>query len=312
MILNDINKISKQLQKTFDCNTITLLPQVRTSNGYILNWNRNEIVKQLLRETEFAERYYNIKKISIDEAIEISKEVEIKIINMNLQFLSSPLIREIVNCILLEKGHVQWRNIMTRVGASVCDACEIDSGIGFEENDNANQLGNAETSHKKKADKMSKEQNLLLLPLELSDLHLNGEFHIHDLEYFGTRPFCQDWDLRYFFYYGLMPDGIGVQSSVAGPAKNAEVAILHAVKVMGSAQTNFAGGQGFYNFLTFLAPYFINKTEKELEQLMQMFVYEMMQMMCARGGQTVFSSVQLSPGVPKLWKNKPVVAMGKI
>jgi ribonucleoside-triphosphate reductase len=45
---------------------------------------------------------------------------------------------------------------------------------------------------------------------------------------------------------------------------------------------------------------------------MQMFVYEMMQMMCARGGQTVFSSVQLSPGVPKLWKDKPVVAKGHV
>ena len=81
---------------------------------------------------------------------------------------------------------------------------------------------------------------------------------------------------------------------------------------MGSAQTNFAGGQGFYNFLTFIAPYLEGKSEKEIRQLMQMFVYEMMQMMCARGGQTVFSSVQLSPGVPKLWKDIPVVAMGKV
>jgi ribonucleoside-triphosphate reductase len=150
------------------------------------------------------------------------------------------------------------------------------------------------------------------MPKELADLHLNGDFHIHDLEYMGTRPFCQDCDLRYFFYYGLMPDGVGTQSSVAKPAKNAEVAFLHAVKAMGSAQTNFAGGQGFYNFLTFIAPYLEGKSETEIRQLMQLFVYEMMQMMCARGGQTVFSSVQLSPGVPKLWRNIPIVAMGKV
>lgn len=306
------NKETKQIQKTFDGNIISVLPQVRKTNGYIINWNRNEIVNQLLRETEFAEKYYDIKKISKEEALNIAKEAEMKIRAMNLNFLSGPLVREIVNSILLEKGHVEWRNVMTRVGASVCDACLIDNGTGYEENDNANQLGNAESSHKKKADKMSKEQNLLLLPVDLADMHLNGDIHIHDLEYFGTRPFCQDWDLRYFFYYGLMPDGVGVQSSVAGPAKKAEVAILHAVKVMGSAQTNFAGGQGFYNFLTFIAPYLVNKTELELEQLMQMFVYEMMQMMCARGGQAVFSSIQLSPGIPSLWKNKPVVAMGKI
>jgi ribonucleoside-triphosphate reductase len=45
---------------------------------------------------------------------------------------------------------------------------------------------------------------------------------------------------------------------------------------------------------------------------MQMFVYEMTQMMVARGGQVVFSSVQLSPGVPKLWKDKPVVYKGRV
>jgi len=119
---------------------------------------------------------------------------------------------------------------------------------------------------------MSKEQYLLMIPPKLADSHLNGDIHIHDLEYFGTRAFCQDWDLRYFFYYGLMPDGSGTKASVAGPAKKAEVAILHAVKALGSAQTNFAGGQGFYNFLTFMAPYFEGMSYDQIEQLTQMFV----------------------------------------
>lgn len=303
---------SQAVQKTLDGLSLSPLPKVRTTDGFIVNWDRSVIVNQLLKETKLSEIFYNKPAATKEEAQEISKDAEKLIRGMNINFLSGPLIREIVNTILLEKGHVEWRNIMTRVGTSVYDAYEIDTGFGFGAKDNANQLNNAETSHKRKADKMSKEQNLLLIPKDLADLHLNGDFHIHDLEYMGTRPFCQDWDLRYFFYYGLMPDGVGAQSSVAKPAKNAEVAFLHAVKAMGSAQTNFAGGQGFYNFLTFLAPYLEGKTEKELRQLMQMFVYEMMQMMCARGGQTVFSSVQLSPGVPKLWKDKPIVAMGKV
>ncbi|MDY9927330.1 anaerobic ribonucleoside-triphosphate reductase [Methanosarcina sp.] len=309
---NDQLSDNQPVQKTLDGLSVSPLPRVRTTEGFILNWDRNIIVSQLLKETKLSEIFYNKPSITKEEAVDIAKEAERIIRKMNIKFLSGPLIREIVNNILLDRGHVEWRNIMTRVGASVYDAYEIDSGYGFGANDNANQLNNAETSHKRKADKMSKEQNLLLMPKELADLHLNGDFHIHDLEYMGTRPFCQDWDLRYFFYYGLMPDGVGTQSSVAKPAKNAEVAFLHAVKAMGSAQTNFAGGQGFYNFLTFIAPYLEGKSEIEIRQLMQMFVYEMMQMMCARGGQTVFSSVQLSPGVPRLWKNIPIVAMGKV
>ncbi len=300
------------IQKTLSGSSILSIPKVRTTDGHLMDWDRNTIVKQLLKETRLSEEFHGSPAMTEEEAKEIAKETEKRIKDMGVKFLSGPLVRELVNIILLERGHTEWRNISTRVGTPVFEAHKIDIGSGFEKNDNANLQENAETSHKKKADKMSKEQYLLMLPQKLADLHLNGDIHIHDLEYLGTRAFCQDWDLRYFFYYGLMPDGSGTKASVAGPAKKAEVAVLHAVKALGSAQTNFAGGQGFYNFLTFMAPYFEGMSYDEIEQLMQMFVYEMTQMMVARGGQLVFSSVQLSPGIPKLWRDKPVVYKGSV
>ncbi|MEA1966283.1 MAG: anaerobic ribonucleoside-triphosphate reductase, partial [Euryarchaeota archaeon] len=300
------------VQQTLDWKSVPQMPRVRTTDGHVMDWDRHAIVAQLLKETQLSKKFYRIDPITVEEAEEISKEVDARIKKIGLKHLSGPLVRELVNVALLERGHPEWRNISTRVGTPVYDAHQIDVGSGFEANENANLQDNAETSHKKKADKISKEQYLLLLPPKLADSHLNGDIHIHDLEYLGTRSFCMDWDLRYFFYYGLMPDGSGTKSSVAGPAKKAEVAILHAVKALGSAQTNFAGGQGFYNFLTFLAPYLEGMSYEEIEQLMQMFVYEMTQMMVARGGQLVFSSVQLAPGVPKLWKDKPVVYRGRI
>jgi ribonucleoside-triphosphate reductase len=288
------------------------LPPVRTSDGHIIEWDRDRIIRQLVEETKLVETFYGYEGADEATAQEIARDVENKIKSMGLKSLSGPLIREIVNITLLEKGMIQYRNVSTRVGTPVYDAHMIDVGRGFEAHDNANLQENAETSHKKKADKISKEQYLLQLPPALADYHLSGEMHIHDLEYFGTRPFCQDWDLRYFFYYGLMPDGTGTKASVAGPAKRAEVAILHAVKALGSAQTNFAGGQGYYNFLTFLSPFVEGMPYEEIKQLVQMFVYEMTQMMVARGGQLVFSSIQLTPGVPSLWQDKPCVFKGKV
>jgi ribonucleoside-triphosphate reductase len=302
----------KNKQLTLTGVIVSEMPRVRTTDGHLLHWNREAIAKQLLKETKLSEQFYRAPGITEDEANDISREVERRIRWMNVEYLSGPLVREITNVVLLERHHPEWRNICTRVGTPVFDAHLIDIGTGFEAKENANLQENAETSHKKKADKISKEQYLLLLPPYLADHHLAGDLHIHDLEYFGTRPFCQDWDLRYFFYYGLMPDGLGTKASVAGPAKKPEVAILHAVKALGSAQTNFAGGQGFYNFLTFIAPYFEGQDFVSIKQLMQMFVYEMTQMMVARGGQLVFSSVQLTPGVPKLWKDKPAVYAGKV
>jgi len=299
-------------QLTFEGVTVPALPYVRTTDGHIVEWDRQRIVRQLVKETKLVETFYGYEGASEELAQDIALEVENRIKNMGLKSLSGPLIREIVNITLLERGMVQYRNVSTRVGTPVYDAHLIDVGKGFEAHDNANLQENAETSHKKKADKISKEQYLLQLPPYLADHHLSGEMHIHDLEYFGTRPFCQDWDLRYFFYYGLMPDGNGTKASVAGPAKRAEVAILHAVKALGSAQTNFAGGQGYYNFLTFLAPFMEGMPYDEIKQMVQMFVYEMTQMMVARGGQLVFSSIQLCPGVPTLWQDKPCVYKGKI
>ena len=299
-------------QRTLDGSFFPALPFVRTSDGHIIEWDRSRIVRQILLETKMVEDFYGYEGADEATAEEIARLVEQRILTLGLKALSGPLIREIMNITLLEKGMIQYRNVCTRVGTPVYDAHQIDVGRGFEAHDNANLQENAETSHKKKADKISKEQYLLQLPPDLADHHLSGDMHIHDLEYFGTRPFCQDWDLRYFLYYGLMPDGNGTKASVAGPAKRAEVAILHAVKALGSAQTNFAGGQGYYNFLTFIAPYMEGMPYNEIKQNMQMFVYEMTQMMVARGGQLVFSSVQLSPGVPTLWQDKPCVYKGKI
>ncbi|MBS7617661.1 anaerobic ribonucleoside-triphosphate reductase, partial [Candidatus Bathyarchaeota archaeon] len=123
---------------------------------------------------------------------------------------------------------------------------------------------------------------------------------------------CQDWDLRYFFYYGFMPDGMGIKTSVARAAQRAEVAVLHSVKVLAAAQTNFSGGEGFYNYLVFLAPYIRGLSYDNVKQLMQMMFYELTQIYVARGGQPVFSNIQIAPGVPKLWEDAPIVARGRI
>jgi len=292
-------------------------PMVRGTDGFITPWNKNQIVEQLLTETKLAEEFYETRPINRQEAEEIAFEVEQKVFDLNLKFISGPLIRELVNNILLSKSAQKpefalYRNILTRVGAPVYDAYRIDLGKGYKAKENANLQPNPETAHKRKADWVSGEEYLLLMPPKIADAHLSGDLHIHDLEYFGTRPFCQDWDLRYFFYYGLMPDGLGTRTSIAGPAKHPEVAILHTAKILASAQTNFAGGEGFYNFLIFLAPYFRGLSYKRTKQLMQMMFFEYTQAYVARGGQLVFSNIQVQPGVPDLWKNVPIVMNGRI
>ncbi|MDD1766676.1 MAG: anaerobic ribonucleoside-triphosphate reductase [Candidatus Methanomethyliaceae archaeon] len=289
-----------------------LPPPVRRSDGVITAFDKELIVKSLLRETKLVKTLYGGSPMSEEDARKIAVEVEEDIRSMKLHFLSGPLIRELVSVKLLEHGFDKQRNVYTRVGMPLYDVYSIDNSEGYEAKENANLQPNPETFHKKKADFLSKESYLLMLPSNVADAHLRGDIHLHDLEYWGTRPFCQDWDLRYFFHYGLMPDGTGTHTSVAGPAKHAEVAMLHAAKVLGAAQTNFAGGQGFFNFTVFMAPYLMDLDDRKIHQLAQMFLYEMTQLYVARGGQPVFSSIQIESGVPKVWQEAPVVSHGKV
>ncbi|MCJ7574893.1 anaerobic ribonucleoside-triphosphate reductase [Candidatus Bathyarchaeota archaeon] len=295
------------------------MPMVRTTDGYLVPWDKTRIIEQLQRETQLAEIMFGMEPLSGLKAEKIANEVDRRIRLIKPKFVSGPMVREVANNVLLEWSEQEkmpelqiYRNVLTRVGVPVLDAYEIDTGSGYEAKENANLQPNPETVHKKKADRLSKEQYLLLMDPTLATAHHQGDIHIHTLEYFGSRPFCQDWDLRYFLYYGLVPDGTGFRSSVAGPAKQPEVAILHSVKVLAAGQTNFSGGQGFMNYTMFLAPFMRGMEYSKVKQLAQMMFYELTQTYVTRGGQLVFSNIQLPMGVPKIWRDVPVVMRGKV
>ncbi|MCZ7397443.1 MAG: hypothetical protein O8C59_02905, partial [Candidatus Methanoperedens sp.] len=131
------------IQRTLGGYSVSVIPKVRTTDGHFLEWDRNAIVQQLIKETKLGEQFHLKPAITEEEAREIAKETEKRIKEMGVKFLSGPLVRELVNIILLERGHTEWRNISTRVGTPVYDAYKIDMGTGFEANDNANLQENA-------------------------------------------------------------------------------------------------------------------------------------------------------------------------
>ncbi len=247
--------------KSIDHNKEFLM--VRTSKNTIERFDREKIVRSLIKETGLDRK----------TAEEIALEVEETVRRSRIRFISAPLIREIVNVKLLERGLERERANYTRLGLPVYDVTQIiEKGV----RENANLQHNPETIHKLVADWVMKEYALLkVLPLHLADAHMRGEIHIHDLEYFATRPYCFQHDLRWFLKNGLKVDGTGENTAVAGPAKHPEVAILHAAKALAAAQTNFAGGQGLDFFNVWLAPYMQGLSYERIKQLAQMFIYEM-------------------------------------
>lgn len=270
---------------------------VRTSKTTLERFDRIKIVKSLITETT----------ITRQNAEFIAREVERELGRLRLNYVTAPLIREIVNVKLLEHGLERERASYTRLGMPVYDVKNlIESGS----KENANLQYNPESVHKLMADQIAKEYALInLLPIELADAHMMGEIHIHDLDYF-IRPFCFSHDIRFFLKNGFKADGVGNHTAIAGPAKRPEVAFLHAAKVLAASQTNCSGGQGFSYFNTFLAPYISGMEYKKVKQLAQMFIYELSQMYVARGGQTVFSSIDCDMSVPEQFRDVPATLPG--
>ena len=190
----------------------------------------------------------------------------------------------------------------------------VDSLLRNGSNDNANMSYNPETLHKYTADASLKRYSLIrMLPGHLAEGHLNGDIHIHDLEYFAFRPLnCIQHDPRFFIRNGLRVDGTGLHTSASKPAKNIETLVNHSGQIMGAGQINMSGGQGIPCFNVFFAPYAEGLPYERIKQAMQMWVFNQNMSYVSRGGQAVFSTVGLEFSVPDWLRDEPAWGPGGI
>ncbi len=273
--------------------------QIRTSKDTIESFNKNKIKDTLIKETQ----------VNKKEAQKIANEVEEILKNSKLQYITSPIIRELTNAKLLEKGYESIRNHHTRFGVTSHD---IETLIENGNKDNANMSQNPETIHKYVADEGLKQYTFLnILPHNLADSHLKGDLHIHDAEFFASRPLnCLQHDLRLFIRYGLKVDGTGDHTSIAAPPTHMETVMNHSGEILLAAQQNMSGGQAFSLWNVFVAPFARGLPYERIKQCVEMFVFNLNMAYAARGGQVPFTSVGLEFTVPDFLKNEPAYGKG--
>jgi ribonucleoside-triphosphate reductase len=265
---------------------------VRTSSETLSDWNRERIVDALLRETT----------IDRDTAERISREVEEQIIASKISLVTAPLVRELVDAKLVECGLEEARKMHTRLGVPLYD---VDQLILHPNRENANVPHGPEATNLTLAERIKKEYALLnVFSQEIGDAHMRGDLHLHDLG-FIDRPYCSGQSLEYIKKFGLnLPNSL----SVAKPAKHPEVLLAHMVKFAAALQSNFAGAIGWDAVNLFFAPYLEGLSDRDVKQLAQMLIYEFSQQAVARGGQAIFTDINLYWEVPKHFEN--VMAIG--
>lgn len=264
---------------------------VRTSDEAVLGWDRQRIVDALIRETY----------VDFDTAKEIAREVEDFIATSKIKMITAPLVRELVDTKLIERGLEQARKMHTRLGMPLYD---VDQLILHPNKENANVPHGPEATNLTLAERIKKEYALLsVFSEEIADAHMRGDLHLHDLG-FIDRPYCSGQSLEYIKRFGLsLPNSI----AMAKPAKHPEVLLAHMVKFAAALQSHFAGAIGWDAINLFFAPYVVGMSDQELEQLAQMMIFEFSQQAVARGGQAIFTDLNLYWEIPKHFENVPAI-----
>lgn len=283
---------AEQMKNQSDATDLALF--VRTSAEDIVGWDRARIVAALIRETN----------IDRDMAEVIGVEVEEQINRLNLRTVTAPLVRELVDVKLLEHGLEEARRRHTRLGVPLYDVKQI---ILNQNKENANVPHGPEATNLTLSEGIKKEFALLhVFTQDIADAHMVGDIHLHDLG-FIDRPYCSGQSVEYVKKFGLdLPNAL----SMAKPAKHAEVLLAQMVKFSAALQGVFAGAIGWDAVNLFFAPFLVGMSDKEMHQVAQMMIYEYSQQAVARGGQAIFSDINLYWEVPKHFEKVPAMGPG--
>lgn len=141
-------------------------------------------------------------------------------------------------------------------------------------------------------------------PREVRDAHMDGDFHIHDLDMFSG--YCAGWSLRQLLEEGF--NGVPGKTESA-PPKHLETCVAQMVNFMGTLQNEWAGAQAFSSFDTLLAPFVKvdNLTYAQVKQCVQQFVFNL-NVPSRWGTQTPFTNITLDWVCPTdLLEKHPVI-----
>lgn len=210
-------------------------------------------------------------------------------------------IQDSVEKILIKDGHAKTakayilhRDKRTRYRNAKSELMDVVREILVETSrENAN-IGNSPSAKMLQiASAASKEYYLHnVIPDEMSKAHVNGDVHIHDLDFYGKTLNCLQIDLT-----GMLLKGFNTGYGFIRPARRIGSATAQAAIVLQSNQNDMFGGQSFPHFDRSMAEIIRSFDQKpdynEIYQSMEALVYNLNSMHSRAGAQVPFSSINI-------------------
>lgn len=145
---------------------------VRTSHQTMEEFNSHKIIQSLVREAN----------LSLEQATKITEEVENKIYKLSTSYLTSRLIRDCVNYVLLEHGLEDQMNRLIRVGIPIFD---LDKTLNNSNNSLRNGISDLIIDISKN---VLSDYFVNSFQKDILDIHHNGEIHLDTLDHWGIGP----------------------------------------------------------------------------------------------------------------------------
>jgi ribonucleoside-triphosphate reductase len=229
---------------------------VRTSRLALEDFDANKIAGSLLRET----------KMPAELAQKVAKEAEKRLLKSKTKYLTAPLVREVVNAILIERGLEEYRHKLTRLGLPIYDVTALIDAKSKNFEGSASVHGTA-------GETVLKEYILLnVFPRDIADAHLSGSLYINGLTSWVLKPNEIMHDLRFFFQNGLNLEKMNSHQPSYSPPENFESTLFTAFNVLLNSAKEIGETQTIDYFNIFLAPFAKGMRASEITDSLRSFI----------------------------------------
>ncbi|MGD0637271.1 MAG: anaerobic ribonucleoside-triphosphate reductase [Nitrososphaerales archaeon] len=221
---------------------------VRSSRQAMEEFNADKILQSLVKEAG----------MPVELAQKITSETESRLYKFQTQYLTAPLIREMVNSLLVEHNLEEYRHKLTRLGLPVYDVTQLLAKAGDDGSDVESLL------HQTGKSVFSEYLLLEQIPRDVADAHLAGDIHIADAGSWGLTPDTIFVDLLSVRASGFNPKGRLPYAPILPSPEGLESAMTIISNITSLIRREASVEIVYRNFLQYLAPFTRSKTKHEI------------------------------------------------